>query len=188
MDALFLLLDVGGNLGKFTGNFTFAHYVTASMLVYILVLPHLLRICCCEITILGFRIVCISYVSAGIDFSICWEAMPPVIPTSSAPTTFSASAASSPTVTTSDTTTGVNVRDLEITTAITSLADKKLVVKMASRTGEIVMQSYVLDLGNAMVMIFSLDPLQEKYYFILDSPVIVPMGSQHGINGMLLHM
>ena len=93
-DALCLLLNMGGNLGNVTGNFTRAHRFTASVLGSILVLPHLLILCCREIPIPGIRILCLGYVSAGIDFRLGWEAAPPVTPAFSAPTTILASTAS----------------------------------------------------------------------------------------------
>ena len=187
-DALCLILNIGGNIGIVILHFTRTHCITASVLGYLMVMSHLLLIHCRRIPILSVRIKGLVDIGTNVKIRLGWEAAPPITPDSSAPTTIFASTTSSHTFTTSATITGVNARYLVIITAVKSLADKKLVVKMASRTGEIVMQSYVLDLGNAMVMIFSLGPLQEKYYFILDSPVIVPMGSQHGINGMLLHM
>ena len=112
----------------------------------------------------------------------------PVTPASSAPTTISTSNASLLTVKTLATTTGVNTRDLAIITAVTSLADKKVVGNMKISTGKIVMQSRGLDLVNAMVNIFSLDPLKEEYHLLLASPVIVPMFIQRGLDVMKLQI
>ena len=136
------------------------------MLGYILVLPHILLLYYHGITILGTRILFLDYVIADVKFRLGWEAAPPITPTSPALTTISASAASLPTVTNSDNTKGVNYRDLAIITIVTSLADKKEVENMASKTGEIIMQSRGLDLGNAMINVLCIDSLQEEYYLL----------------------
>ena len=159
-DALCLILNMGGDIGNVTGNLSCAHCVTAFVIGSLLVIPHLLILLCREIPILGVRIVCLGYVSAGADVRLGWEATLPVTPASSVPTTISASTTSLPTVTTLATTTGVNVRYLEMINTVTILAEKKVVGNMEIITGEIAMQSRDLDLGNAMINVLCLDTLK----------------------------
>ena len=107
-DALCLILNMGGDLGNVTGNFSCAHCVTAFVIGSLLVIPHLLILLCREIPILGVRIVCIGDISAVVDVRLVWEAAPPTTPALSSSATNLAITTSSSTFTTLATTTGIN--------------------------------------------------------------------------------
>ena len=50
------------------------------------------------------------------------------------------------------------------------------------------MQFGRLYLGNAIIDVLCLGPLQEEYYLLLESPVIIPMVSTCVLDVVLLHM
>ena len=188
-DALSLLLKVGGDIVNVTRHFTCSHCVTDLMLIYALILPHLFLLCCHEIPILSVRIVGLGGISTGIDVRMGYDAAPLVNSALSTSITTLASTMCSPTFNTSTTTTtGVNARYLEIITAVMSLAYNKVVGNMASITRKIIMQYHRLDFGNEMVDVLCLDTPKEEYYLLLDSPVIILMVSQCGLEVVLIHM
>ena len=117
-----------------------------------------------------------------------WRPSAPVTPDLSVPTTMLASAASLPTLTNLATTMGVNVRYLAIISVVMSLADMKVVGNMVSSTGEIVTQSRGLYLGNVIMNVLCLGPPQEESYILLESPVILPIFSQSGLDFVVIHM